>query len=243
MSDSSKRIKTSKRFLLYYWPLPFRGNFAKNLFAYTNTDYEEASMSDLLELKKAPISEQPRPFMAPPMLYDAEKDLFLAQMPAVCFYLGSELGLMPTNTVDQALTLKILGDCTDVLEEITCSCGAQMWTKEKWESFSKERFVRWLTIFEQTAIRQKVTDTQGFLFQTETATVADLAVHALFATMDRCLPQLSSTLRTNCPTIMALCDRLSAHKGIKALVEKQRAAHGITYCGGQIEKSIRSMLE
>eukprot|EP00527_Entomoneis_sp_CCMP2396_P007982 CAMPEP_0198152724 /NCGR_PEP_ID=MMETSP1443-20131203/61039_1 /TAXON_ID=186043 /ORGANISM="Entomoneis sp., Strain CCMP2396" /LENGTH=234 /DNA_ID=CAMNT_0043818835 /DNA_START=39 /DNA_END=743 /DNA_ORIENTATION=- len=233
----------ASRFVFYYWPLPFRGNFVRNIFAYTGTAYEEAPTEKMLEMKNSRVADQPGPFMAPPMLHDTQDDVFISQMPAICFYLSHQMGLMPSGLAEQAMAMKVIGDCTDVIEEITRSTGAQMWDKEAWGEFSTVRFVRWLSIFEELGTKNKLSDKDGFILGTEEATVADLAVHALFATMERCLPQLSPILRKNAPNVMALVDRLSANDGLKALVDKQKEALGNTYCGGMIEKSIRSMVE
>ncbi len=230
------------RYHFYYWPIPFRGNFVRNLFAYTNTPYTEtSSFEEIVEFFKQPVADQSCPFMGPPLLEDREHNLAISQMSAIVFYLGEQLGLMPNELASKAITIKVLNDCTDLLAEITRSNGAHMWNQEDWDEFVATRFIRWLEIFEQTAVKNGATGNRYF-FASETAGVADLALHALFATMERCLPELSPILRQNAPLVMSVCDRISQNSRIQKLVEKQTAEHGNLYCGGEIEKSIRSVL-
>ncbi len=179
--------------------------------------------------------------MGPPLLEDRENNLAISQMAAIVFYLGEQLELMPSEPASKAITIKVLDDCTDLLAEITRSNGTHMWTQPEWDEFMSARFVRWLEIFEQTAIKNGVSENR-YYFGAAKAGVADLALHALFATMEHCLPGLSPILRQNAPLVMSVCDRISQNSGIKDLVKKQTAAHGDLYCGGEIEKSIRSVL-
>ena len=230
------------RFHFYYWPLPFRGNFVRNLFAYTNTAYTAVdTFEEIAELRQQPVIDQACPFMGPPLLEDRENNFTTSQMAAIVFYLGEQLELMPIEPASKAITIKVLDDCTDLLAEITRSNGAHMWTQTEWDEFMATRFVRWLEIFEQTAINYGVSENH-YYFGTTKAGVADLALHALFATMERCLPALSPILRQNAPLVMSVCDRISQNSGIKELVDKQTTEHGELYCGGEIEKSIRGVL-
>lgn len=230
------------RYHFYYWPLPFRGNFVKNLFAYTETPFAEIStFEEIAELRQQPVADHACPFMGPPLLEDRENSLIISQMSAIVFYLGEQLELMPEEVASKAITIKVLDDCTDVLSEITRSNGSHMWTQPEWDEFLETRFVRWLEIFEQTAIKNGVTENK-FYFGSENAGVADLALHALFATMERCLCELSPTLRQSARLVMNVCDRISQNPGIKTLVQIQTTKHGELYCSGDIEKSIRSVL-
>ena len=127
------------------------------------------------------------------------------------------------------------------LSSATRNCGREYSNQEDWDEFIATRFVRWMQIFEQTAIKNGVTENR-YYFASANAGVADLALHAMFATMKRCLPSLSPNLRQNAPLVMSVCDRISQNSGIKELVDKQTAEHGEFYCGGEIEKSIRGVL-
>ena len=230
------------RYTSYYWPIPFRACFIHVVFAHRDLDYSDASTDEVIELKNREIHDQPTPLMAPPALYDAERDRYYAQTSAIMFHLAQEHQLFPSDPALMPTVLKIIGDSMDVLAGITRNNGSQMWDVEAWERFTQTRLPRWLHIFEETGTRLGLTADAGFMLGTESATLSDLNVFALWATMERCLPELSTLLRANAPCVMALCDRLGASEALSALSENQRARYGQRYCGGQIEASIRSML-
>jgi glutathione S-transferase len=230
------------KYTLYYWPVPFRGNFIKCLFAFSGVPYEEASVADILKIKNAPPASQAlAPGMAPPCLVDHDAGIQLAQMPAIMSYLSHKCGLMPDALDKQALALKAVLDANDLLCEISLNNGAQMWNADSWAAFSGKRLVRWLEINEQTAVLHGLTSDAGYMLGTSAATMADISVFALLNTMERCLPELSPTLRKNAPRVMALCDRLLAeNEALSAFIATQQSN---VYCGGFIEKSIKAMLK
>jgi glutathione S-transferase len=107
------------RFQLCYWPLPFRGCFVSYLFAYRDEPLlEGASYEEIIHLKNQPPSDQAIPFMGPPLLRDLKADRALSQMPAIVLHVSRELDLLPDDPFDQAMCLKVLMDCNDVLMEI-----------------------------------------------------------------------------------------------------------------------------
>lgn len=230
------------QYRLYYWPIPFRGNFVRLLFAYQGIDYEEASSSQIAQFRSSSVREQPTPAMAPPVLQNLEDGSYISQTGAIILYVGQKHGLLPDDPAQLPVVMKIFGDCMDVLSEITRSNGAQMWEREAWESFRNNRLVRWLEIFEEVGRRSGMTMSEGHLLGGGKVSVADLNAFALWATMERCLPQLKKTLRTHAPLVMALCDRLGDSAGISAFVSEQEQELGDRYCGGMIETSIRKML-
>ena len=133
------------------------------------------------------------------------------------------------------MCIKILMDCNDVLMEICRYNGSSMWVREEWIEFRSQRFPRWLQIFEESMKR-------GYL-GTDSVTFADIGVFALFANMIRCLPGLEADILTHAPSIHALCERLAAQPSLAAYVAGEEQSYGKLYCGGQIEASIRKMLE
>jgi len=223
------------RFQLYYWPLPFRGCFVSYLFAFRNiplleeTDFEENRI-----LKSLAPSEQKIPFMGPPVLRDLESGRTLSQMPAIVLYVSHELGLMPDDPFDVAMCMKVLMDCNDLLMEICRYNGSIMWEREQWTEFRSQRLPRWLDIFEESLKRGTI--------GTDPVSFADIGVFALFGNMARCLPQLEADVRDRAPGIHALCQRIGSEPSLARLVASQEQAYGTTYCGGQIEQSIREML-
>ena len=51
----------SPRFALYYWPIPFRGQFARYILAYAGAEWEEPDRGAVTELYQADIADQPVP--------------------------------------------------------------------------------------------------------------------------------------------------------------------------------------
>ncbi|SFD24010.1 hypothetical protein [Tropicimonas isoalkanivorans] len=230
-------------YTLYYWPLPFRGHFVRYVLAHAGADWRDASTGDLVALKGAPVAEQPVPFMAPPLLHDRPGDLWLAQLPAILGHLGRTFGLYPGTPAQDALTTALIGNAGDVLEEITCNCGRTMWTRPAWEEFTSDRLPRWMQIFEEIGRRHGLTETDGFILGTPEAGLADLATAALWFTMTDTLPGLAPLLDRHAPSISALSRRIATTPAIADMRAAWDAQHDRAYCGGQIEASIRSMLD
>ncbi len=223
-------------FQLDYWPLPFRGCFVSYLFAYRDVPLrEESSFEGVKNLMSRPVSEQDIPFMGPPVLHDLESVRALSQTPAIVLYVSRELDLMPEDPFDVAMCLKILMDCNDVLMEICRYNGSIMWEREKWIEFRSRRLPQWLDIFEESLKR-------GFIGE-DPVSFADIGVYALLGNMTRCLPELEADLLKHAPGIHVLCQRIGSEPSLAKFVDGQEQKYGKLYCGGQIEKSIRKMLE
>lgn len=230
-------MKISKpRFRLHYWPIPFRGCFISYLFAYRDVPLlEETGFDEIGELMSRHPSEQDVPFMGPPLLQDLESSRALSQMPAIVLYVSRVLGFMPEDPFDVAMAMKVLMDCNDVLMEICRYNGSMMWERGDWIAFRSQRLPRWLEIFEASLKRGAI--------GREPVSFADIGVFALFGNMIRCLPQLEADLLTHAPGIHALCRRIGAQPSLAAYVAGEEKKYGRLYCGGQIEASIRRMLE
>jgi len=223
-------------FRLYYWPTPFRGCFISYLFAYHDVPLlEEASVEINARLKNTLPNQQDIPYMGPPLLHDLESERALSQMPAIVMYVSRKLDLMPQDPFDAALCMKVLMDCNDVLMEICRYNGSSMWTRNEWKQFRSQRLPRWMQIFEESLKR-------GFIDKQATS-FADIGVFALFGNMTRCLPELEKDLLDHAPGIRALCKRIGSQPSLAKHVAAEEQKYGKLYCGGQIEKSIRKMLE
>jgi glutathione S-transferase len=131
--------------------------------------------------------------------------------------------------------MKILMDCNDVLMEVSRYNGSTMWEHEEWKEFRLQRLPRWLDIFEESLQR-------GFVGK-DLASFADIGVYALFGNMTRCLPELEADVLSRAPGIHALCQKIGSEPSLARFVAGQERQYGKLYCGGQIEKSIRNMLE
>jgi glutathione S-transferase len=221
---------------LYYWPIPFRGCFVSYLFAYRGVAFvDESGFDEIEDVISRDPGNQDVPFMGPPVICDLENNRALSQMPAIVLYVSPRLDLMPEDTFDQAMCMKILMDCNDVLMEICRYNGSTMWEPEEWCQFRSRRFPRWMQIFEESLKR-------GFIGKA-LVSFADIGVFALFGNMVRCLPELEADLLSHAPGIHALCKSIGAEPSLAQYVAEQELKYGKLYCGGQIEKSIRKMLE
>ena len=223
-------------FQLFYWPIPFRGCFVSYLFAYRDVPLlDDSDFEEIEALMSRDPAEQDIPFMGPPVIRDIEKNRNLSQMPAIVLYVSHKLDLMPEEPFDQAMCMKILMDCNDLLMEICRYNGSTMWEREEWHQFRTQRLPRWMQIFEESLKRDFIGK--------DLVSFADIGVFALFGNMIRCLPELEADLLSHAPGIHALCQGIGAEPSLARYVADQELKYGKLYCGGQIEKSIRRMLE
>ncbi len=228
-------------YTLYYWPVPFRGQFVRSVLAHAGASWTEASMDDLITLKDAEPARQLVPHMGPPVLTDHAADLSLAQTPAILAYLGGKYELIPNDPARAALTAKIIADANDVLYEMTLHNGAQMWTKKRWDTY-RPRLGRWMAIFEEHGRRHGLTADAGHVLGTDAPGVADLVVHILWGVMTAKLPALRTLLDTTAPAIAALSDRIAQLPEQEELRVRSDAEYGDEWCSGQIEASLRAVL-
>ena len=137
---------------LYYWSVPFRGQFVRAVLAFAGKTWTEADDASISKLMSEPVKRMPVPFMGPPMLVDKKAGFAIAEMPAIVLYLGETLGLMPATPALRAMTMKTVNDANDVLDEITLDGGRQMWTQKHWRDFVP-RLTKWMSIWEETGRR------------------------------------------------------------------------------------------
>ena len=227
-------------YTLYYWPIPFRGQFVRAVLAHVGASWEERDMDEIMALKGKPPAEQPVPHMGPPVLIDHAADCALSQLPAILGYLGRKYGLMPEDPVRAALTDKMIADANDVLYEITLHNGAQMWTKQSWDEYLP-RLKRWMQMFEATGQGYGLTADQGFLLGTEALGIADITTGILWGTMTDKLPALAPLLEQTAPAVAGLCGRIAALPAQAKLRADSDAAYGDEWCSGQIEASLRAV--
>ena len=229
-------------YTLYYWAIPFRGNFIHTLLSYAQVPYKEASIPEIVAIRQQLPTNQPYPCMAPPFLHDHEDDVFLSQTVAIVHYLAHKLNLLPTSTLKATLALKTMLDANDVLGELTRGTKGGPWDPEAFKNYIQGRFIKWLDIFEQTGLRHGLHDNEGYYLDTPNPTLADFVLFALWGTMKRCLPELSPILYEHAPRVLALCDRIEALPSMHNLVKKQEELYGNRYCSGEMEASIRAAL-
>lgn len=217
-------------YALYYWPVPFRGHFIRYVLAHVGASWEEPGYNAIVGLKSAPPDAQPYPFMAPPLLHDLGRDRWLSQMPAIMMHLGRKYDL--PGDPDEAL--RLVCDASDVLLEITRHHGDMMWDRPSWTRFTGERLPRWMQLHESLVTRGD--------YDLHRPGLSELTLAALWHTMVERLPGLHPLLVARAPHVEALGNRIAALPRIASMRARWGGDAG-TYCGGQIEASIRDMLD
>lgn len=226
---------------LYYWPVPFRGQFVRAVLAYAGKEWSEGGDEAIGKLMEGPVKKMPAPFMGPPLLIDKKAGVAIAQMPAVILYLGETLGLMPATPALKALTIKTVNDANDVIDELTLDGGRQMWTKARWEEFVP-RLKKWMSLFEETGRRHGLSAGSGFMLGGDKPGVADVVTVTLWSTMTDRFPKIGTIFKKSAPMTAALTGRVAALPALAALAAKAKHDYGDAWCGGQIEKSLRKVL-
>jgi glutathione S-transferase len=226
---------------LYYWPIPFRGQFVRALLAFAGKTWTEGGPAAINKLKATPVAEMPVPFMGPPLLIDKKSDFAIAQTTAIVLYLGETLGVMPSEPKLRAMTMKIVNDAVDVLDDITLDGGRLMWTQQSWREFIP-RLKKWMSFWEETGRRHGLQAQSGFLLGGDAPGVADVVSATLWSTMADRFPKLEALLEEAAPMTAALSRRVAALPPLAKLAAKAKQDYGETYCGGQIEASLRKVL-
>jgi glutathione S-transferase len=227
---------------LYYWSVPFRGQFVRAVLAYAGKTWTEGGDDAIGKLMEGPVKKMPAPFMGPPVLVDNKADFAISQMPAVILYLGETLDLLPADPGLRALTIKIINDANDVIDEITQDGGREMWTKKKWGEFVP-RLQKWMSFWEETGRRHGLKADAGFLLAGNAPGIADVITATLWSTMTDRFPAVGKILEEAAPVTAALTRRISALPSLAKLAAKARKDYGDAYCGGQIEASLRKVLK
>jgi glutathione S-transferase len=226
---------------LYYWSVPFRGQFVRAVLAYAGKTWKEAGDAAISKLMDAPVRKMPVPFMGPPLLIDKKADFAIAQMPAIVLYLGETLDLMPATPALRALTVKIVNDANDVIDEITLDGGREMWTEKRWRDFTP-RLEKWMTFWEETGHRHGVKAKSGFLVGGTKPGIADIVTATLWSTMTDRFHKIETMLKETAPLTAALTRRIADLPPLAELAAKAQIDYGDAYCGGQIEDSLRKVL-
>ena len=226
---------------LYYWSAPFRGQFVRAVLAHAGKTWTEGGDAAIADLMGGPVKAMPVPFMGPPMLVDKKAKVAIAQTPAIVLYLGETLELLPSTPELRALTLKIVCDANDVIDEMTNDGGREMWTDKRWAAFVP-RLKTWMSFWEETGRRHGLTADAGFLLGGQTPGVADVVTATLWSTLAERFASIGELLDEAAPMTAALVGRVAQLPPLRALADKAREDYGDTWCGGQIEASLRKVL-
>jgi glutathione S-transferase len=224
---------------LYYWPIPFRGQFVRAVLTFAGKTWTEHA--DIPKLMGGPVEKMPVPFMGPPLLIERKTGFAVSQMAAILLYLGETLNLLPADPAARAMTMKIVGDANDVIDDLTLDGGRLMWTKTHWREF-QPRLRKWMSLWEETGRRHGLTAEAGFLLGGDAPGVADVVTGVLWSTMTGAFPSIGATLDETAPLTAGLVSRIAALPPLAKLAAKATRDYGETYCGGQIEASLRKVM-
>jgi glutathione S-transferase len=227
---------------LYYWSVPFRGQFVRAVLAFAGKTWEEAGDAAISKPMSGPVKTMPVPFMGPPLLIDRKAKFAIAEMPAIVLYLGDTLRLMPAAPTTRAMTMKIVCDANDVLDEMTLDGGRQMWTQKRWHDFVP-RLKTWMSLWEETGRRNGLKADRGFLLGDETPGIADIVSATLWSTMADRFPTIAAILEKTAPMTAGLTRRIAHLPPLAKLAAKARRDYGDTWCGGRVEASLRKVLK
>lgn len=228
-------------YTLYYWSAPFRGQFVRAILGWADKTWDEAGDERIGALMEGPVGAMPIPFMGPPVLVDHATDFAVSQMPAILLYLGESLDLMPKDPAGRALTLKVVCDANDVIDELTRDGGKSMWTEDRWAGF-QPRLEKWMSFWEEVGRRSGLKAKEGFLLGGDEPGLADVVTATLWTTIAERFPAIGKTLDKAAPHTAALARRVSELPALVDVAEKARADYGDTWSGGRIEASLRKVL-
>ncbi len=162
--------------------VPFRGQFVRAILAFAGKTWTEGGDAAIGRLMDGPVKKMPVPFMGPPLLIDKKADFAISQMPAIVLYLGETLELMPATPALRAMTMKIVNDANDTIDEITRDGGRDMWTDKRWEE-SYRALKKWMSFWEETGRRHGLKADGGFLLGGDAPGIADIVTATLWSTV------------------------------------------------------------
>jgi glutathione S-transferase len=226
---------------LLYWSAPFRGQFVRAVLAFAGKSWIEGGDAKISQLMEGSVRDMPVPFMGPPVLIDHEAEVALAEMPAIVLYLGETLGLMPDGPERRAMTMKIVNDANDVIDEITLNGGDHMWTEARWTTY-RSRLAKWMSIWEDTGRRYGLDRNSGYILGGQAPGIADVITATLWTTMAERFSKVRELFEETAPMTAALSERISSLEPIRDLSKKSQQDYGDAYAGGQIGESMAKVL-
>lgn len=228
-------------YTLMYWSVPFRGQFVRALLGFAGISWSETDDAKISELMEGPIEKMPVPFMGPPVLVDNRSGFALSQMPAILLYLGEKLDLLPCDPELRALSIMVVNDANDVIDELTLDGGREMWDEKRWQDLAP-RFAKWMMLWEDLGKRHGLGEDAGYLLGGERPGLADIVTATLWTTIGDRFDRMKDLLTEAAPRTLALARRMSAMPALAAVEAKARADYGNSYAGGQIGKSMAAVL-
>jgi glutathione S-transferase len=99
-----------------------------------------------------------------------------------------------------------------------------------------------MSIWEETGRRHGLKPDSGYLLGGDAPAVADIVTATLWSTMADRFGEIGALLSKAAPMTAALTRRVADLPPLAALAEKAWQDYGDAYCGGQIEASLRKVL-
>jgi glutathione S-transferase len=179
---------------LYYWPgLPGRGEFIRLVLEQAGQPYRDVGPESGVEAVVA--MRNTRAGFAPPFLKD--EALVLAQVPAICYYLGQKHGLVPEDPAGSARVSQLFLSVMDVVTEVhdthhpisvALAYEAQKTeAKHRASEFLSARLENWMGFFVET-----MTDNEWLV--SNTLSISDLALFQLVEGLAYAFPNGSRQL-------------------------------------------------
>ena len=159
-------------------------------------------------------------------------------MPAAMFYLHNKYGTSTTDAEESYFGLKCLLDVTDFMAEITRHNGSMMWDTQSWKEFESMRMKTWLSMFENQAKKRN-----GNFLCGNSPGIPDIAYLGCFSLLMHSFSYFNDMIRSSYPEIMHVITEFQKYDSIAKCLNKIWEQHGTLYCGGKIEKSIRSQID
>jgi glutathione S-transferase len=100
-----------------------------------------------------------------------------------------------------------------------------------------------MSLWEETGRRHGLKAELGFLLGGETPAIADIVTATLWSTMADRFPTIAAILDEAAPMTAGLTRRVAHLTPLAKLAAKARRDYGDAWCGGEIEASLRKVLE
>lgn len=226
---------------LLYWPVPFRGQFVRAVLAFAGESWTERDSGSISQLMEGAVADMPVPFMGPPVLIDTDSGFAVSQMPAIVLYLGETLDLLPATAELRAMTMKVVHDANDVIDELTLDGGRDLWTEERWQK-AVPRLRKWMTLWEELGQRSGLTEDEGHLLGGPAPGIVDIVTATLWITIAERFNRIEALLAESAPRTLALSRRVAELPALARLRDQTRRDYGDAYAGGQIGASMAAIL-
>ncbi len=213
---------------LYYWPmLPGRGEFIRLLLEDVGVGYID--IGRLPEDQNGGIAAlqnclQNSPSFALPILEVGE--LKISQMPNICLFLATKLGLVPGDE-NHWLANQLILTIADIINEVHNThhpLDSGLYYEDQTEAakisaakFLRNRLPRWLNYFEKL-----LQQNSGRYLLGEEVCYVDIALFQLMRGLHYAFPENMQINDPSIPGLLQLCESIAARPGIAAYLNSDR---------------------